>query len=402
MRYSLVVIFSLTNLFVAFSQDSLKVIKSDSVPQTDLPELLFKKRIERKAAEKPDTTEDKVYWSVLPAMGSTPATGFAGIILVNAAFYTGDKSTTYMSSVTANLTLTAKSQIILPIRTNIWLKDNKWNFVGDWRFMKYPQATYGIGGNTPWEQEELIKYSYFKIQEYGYRNVYSKFFLGLGIHYDQFLKVRTSDYEQPGLGPFESYPYGTGNRSSAFGYSFAALWDDRKNVINPQQGGYAQISYRMNPSYLGNTYEYNILLIDLRKYFYIPAKKHKNILGFWAYYWGVTNGDTPYLLLPSNGWDSFASNARGFTQGRYRSRQMFTMEAEYRFRISKNGLLGGVLFTNASTFAEPNGEFKYVNPAVGTGLRIKLNKNSQTNITLDFAIGVKNNRGFYADVGEIF
>lgn len=106
--------------------------------------------------------------------------------------------------------------------------------------------------------------------------------------------------------------------------------------------------------------------------------------------------------MPSNGWDSFAANARGYTQGRYRSRQMFTLEAEYRFRITRDGLIGAVLFTNASTYAEPNGEFKYVNPAVGTGLRIKLNKNSQTNITLDFSIGIKNNKGFYADVGEVF
>lgn len=270
------VIFLLVSLTtVAIAQDSVRTGKTDSVYQTDLPELLFKKRLEKKAAEKPDTTEDKVYWSLLPAMGSTPATGFAGVILLNAAFYTGDKTTTNMSSVTVNLTVTAKSQIILPLRTNIWLKDNKWNFVGDWRFMKYPQATYGLGGNTPWDQEELVKYSYFKVHEYFYRNVYSKFYLGLGIHYDQFVNVRTSDYEQSGLGPFESYPYGTGKSSSALGYSFAALWDDRKNVINPLQGGYAHVSYRHNPGYLGNTYTYDILLIDVRKYFYVPAKRCK-------------------------------------------------------------------------------------------------------------------------------
>lgn len=143
-------------------------------------------------------------------------------------------------------------------------------------------------------------------------------------------------------------------------------------------------------------------MIDLRKYFYIYAKKHKNILGFWAYYWAVTNGETPYLLLPSNGWDSYAANARGYTQGRYRSEQMITLEAEYRFRISRNGLFGGVFFTNASSYKETNAGFEYINPAVGTGLRIKLNKNSQTNITLDFSLGIKNNKGFYADVGEVF
>ncbi|MCU0416435.1 MAG: hypothetical protein MUE33_04525 [Cytophagaceae bacterium] len=388
------------------ADDSIRVKQttplSDSIAQVDLPQLVFKKYLEKRKIDSVENANKKIYWSVLPAVGSTPATGFAGLVLINAAFYTGDKSTTTLSSITTNFTLTAKSQIILPIRMNIWLKDNKWNLVGDWRFMKYPQATYGLGGRTPWSNEELISYSYFKVHQFVLRKVYAKFYSGIGINYDYFFNVKQSGYKGMGPSPYDLYPYGTGSSSSTQGFSMALLWDDRKNTINPIQGGYAMVGYRINPDWLGNQNPYHVMLLDVRKYFYVPARKHKNILAFWGYYWAVTQGDPPYMLLPSNGWDTYAANARGFIQGRYRSKQMITIEAEYRYRITRNGLVGGVVFTNASSFAEVDGRFKYVNPAVGAGLRIKLNKHSQTNIILDFAFGINNNSGFYADVGELF
>jgi hypothetical protein len=82
---------------------------------------------------------------------------------------------------------------------------------------------------------------------------------------------------------------------------------------------------------------------------------------------------------------------------------MLYSEVEYRYRITKNGLLGGVLFVNAATYSEPgDGKYKYVYPAIGTGLRVQLNKDSNTNLLIDFAFGLKHSNGFYLDVGEIF
>jgi len=77
-------------------------------------------------------------------------------------------------------------------------------------------------------------------------------------------------------------------------------------------------------------------------------------------------------------------------------------ETEFRFDISNNGLFGGVVFANAQSFTElSTNQFAYILPAIGTGLRIKFNKKSGTNIDLDVAAG-KNSFNWYINLGEYF
>ena len=46
--------------------------------------------------------------------------------------------------------------------------------------------------------------------------------------------------------------------------------------------------------------------------------------------------------------------------------------------------------------------FGRVDPAGGVGLRIKLNKRSTTNITVDYAWGREGSNGLYLGTGEAF
>ena len=82
---------------------------------------------------------------------------------------------------------------------------------------------------------------------------------------------------------------------------------------------------------------------------------------------------------------------------------MLYLEAEYRFRILKNGLLGGVVFTNAQSVTDwPSNKFTTIYPAVGAGIRIKVNKHSATNIALDYAFGIGGSNGIFVNLGEVF
>jgi hypothetical protein len=82
---------------------------------------------------------------------------------------------------------------------------------------------------------------------------------------------------------------------------------------------------------------------------------------------------------------------------------MLYLESEYRFRITNNGLLGGVVFVNAQSLSEwDTNKFQYVQPAGGFGLRVKLNKQSKTNIDIDYGFGKGNSHGLFINVGEIF
>src|ERR1700743_306571 len=141
----------------------------------------------------------------------------------------------------------------------------------------------------------------------------------------------TTDFERYGLSPKEV----------ASGISLHFLFDSRRNPINPEKGNYASITYRPNFTFLGSDQNWQSLIVDLRKYINFPSSTH-NVLAIWSYDWfTVGGGKPPYLLLPSTGWDAYSNTARGYIQGRFRSKDMLYFESEYRFGITSNGLFGG-------------------------------------------------------------
>ena len=97
------------------------------------------------------------------------------------------------------------------------------------------------------------------------------------------------------------------------------------------------------------------------------------------------------MILPATAYDQTGRSARGYTQGRFRGNNMVYGEVEYRFPLSKcGGLLGGVLFANATTANNPFLEldlFGSIKPSAGFGLRVKLDKYSRTNLAIDLAFG---------------
>lgn len=82
---------------------------------------------------------------------------------------------------------------------------------------------------------------------------------------------------------------------------------------------------------------------------------------------------------------------------------MVYLKAELRFGITKDGLLGGVIFTNAQSSSELNSnKLEVISPAAGIGLRIKFNKFSNTNVCVDYGVGKGGSRRFFGNLGEIF
>ena len=96
---------------------------------------------------------------------------------------------------------------------------------------------------------------------------------------------------------------------------------------------------------------------------------------------------------------------RGYTQGRFRGPDLVYGEGEYRFPISAcGGVLGGVLFVNATSTNNPDGGvklFDYVAPGYGAGLRLMVDKYSRTNLQVDFGFG-KHSGGVYLGAAETF
>ena len=368
---------------------------------------VLKKAFNIKSAAKPPA-DKKFYFSLFPAAGYTLQTKLAAIIAGNVAFYSDHNDSGMhthandkLSTITSSLSVTQNSQVVVPLQSNIWIKGDKYNLTGDWRISKYPQDTYGLGGKNSLDSADLIDYSYLRVYQTLLRRFANNFYAGIGYNLDYHWGISENGYDDGRESDFQKYKSAAKTVSS--GVSLDLLYDGRANPINPSGGAYINVVLRNNYKFLGSDDNWQSLLIDARKYFSFPGHSN-NVLAFWTYDWLVLNGTPPYLDLPSTAWDTYTNTGRGYIQGRYRSRQMLYLESEYRFGLTANGLLGGVVFANAQSFSEwpGNYHFEYIQPAAGLGLRVKLNKVSKTNIDIDYGFSTGNSHGLFINIAEVF
>ena len=383
-----------SNAISANNQVRDTAIKRDLI---DIAKSLFK----IKPKPRIDTGEKRIYFSALPIGANVPGGGRALITSTSAGFYLGNRKTTNISNVTFTPYSNFKSRFGLPLRSNIWLKDNSWNILGDTRFLVYPQYTWGLGSGNG-DDKILIDYKYVRFYQSALKRIKPYMYVGLGYNLDYFINAKTSGAD---LEKFSGYAYGTtaGKNEFSSGVSLNLLYDTRNNSINPLPGCYLNIILRNNPVYLGSKTNWQSLYVDARKYIPLNNKAHQqNVLALWTYAWTGLSSAIPYLNLPSIGWDPYNRSGRGIEQNRYRGKGLIYFESEYRRDITNNGLLGFVVFANATSVTEPEkNRFRNIHPAVGSGLRLKFNKSSNTNIAVDYALS-KGYSGFMINLGEAF
>lgn len=284
--------------------------------------------------------------------------------------------------------------------TFIYTKDNKYNFIGDYRYMIYPQYTYGLGENTSEDPQSTVDYQQIRFYQFINRKIKGDFRLGLGFQCDSYQDIsETSEITEPT--DFNVYMEGDYSNELSSGIALQALYDSRKNTLNPTQGYYIEADYRINSTIFGSDKNWNSFYFDARNYFSLSDKSHK-VFASRLFYWSVFNGKPHYLDLPSIGWDRYGKTGRGFTRNRYRSNALLYFETEYRTDITKNGFLGAVFFANISSVSDLNTyQFNNWNPAIGTGLRVKWNKFNGCNLALDFGVS-KEDFSFRLSLSENF
>jgi outer membrane protein assembly factor BamA len=205
-------------------------------------------------------------------------------------------------------------------------------------------------------------------------------------------------YEQQTKSDFQLY--GSEPTSVSSGPVFNFRIDTRDNPVNAYRGIYTNIILTPRFKFLGSNTDWTSLILDFRTYITFP-RRSPNILAFWSYNWFTLSGKPPYLMLPTTGWDF--STGRGYIQGRFRSNNMLDAETEYRIQLTRNGLLGMVIFTNFQSFSNINTwQFPSIATGGGLGLRLKINKYSRTNIDIDYGWGRQGSRGFFVNLGEVF
>ncbi|MCU0377114.1 MAG: outer membrane protein assembly factor [Bacteroidales bacterium] len=365
----------------------------------------------------------KLYLPVLPIIGYAPANGFmlgagvAGSILLDSARHT------HISSALANLILTSKHQINLNVRHNIYLSHDTWIFQGDWRLLFFNQPTYGLGindfpaamslnglGIEDTDGAQPMTFNYLRMYETFFRRINKRFYAGIGWAVDYHFKLKDELLDLSAIPPFYTshYLYNTArdfstDHYSAIGLTGKILYDSRDNAINPYRGTYLDIGLRVNEKIFGSSKNSSRLLMEFRNYQLVG--RGVNHFAFWLMGSIQLSGTDPYLALPSIGWDTYNRSGRGYLQGRFRGENVVYAESEFRFRIKSNGLLGGVIFINTIT-----ADNKFIDQKLfdrfafgyGAGLRIKMNKETRTNICVDLGLGQNNSSGIYFGIQEAF
>lgn len=387
----------------SFSQrDSLQIIpkKKDSIiAEKDLKDVFSRKKNSAKndsLSEKPK--KQKYFLTVLPAAGYTLQTGFAGLISANIGYYTDKGPDAKISTISTSITYSQYNQIIFPLFADIWSKGGGYNFISDNRYISYPSDIFGLGGATDPNQDHTIDFNQIKIHQTILKRITNDLYAGVGFYYDHFWNIKVIDPQTRQINVFIQKEIG--KTETASGPAFKLLYDSRTNQINPEKGHFLNVVLRQNFQELGSDIEWASLLIDAREYINFP-KGSKNTLALWSFNWLTPAGDPNYLLLPSTGWDDQYNTGRGYVQSRFRGKQMTYFETEYRYGISKNGLLGGVVFFNVENFSGNLKPYNSLLPGYGAGLRVKLNKKSGTNLCLDYGFG-NGSSGFYVNLGEVF
>lgn len=340
----------------------------------------------------------KLTFSLLPVpVGNNSGEGLVVSFLTT--FNLGDSEKTKMSQITFSPYFSFSKQFVFPIQSYIYTSDNKWNLIGDYRYMIYPQDTYGLGEDNSKKEMSTLDYQQWRFYQFITRQIVGNYRLGVGFLFDNYKNISEESYID---GETDYYKYMNGDYSdeTSFGFAIQGLYDSRENIINPEQGLYVEADLRLNTSGVEGD-KWQSIYFDARKYHSFSKTKHR-VWASRAFFWSTFGGKPHYLDLPSIGWDREGKTGRGFTKNRYRSNALIYFETEYRTDISRNGFFGAVFFTNVSSVSKLDTyEFKKWNPAVGTGIRIKWNKRNGSNLALDYGIS-KNDWSLRLGLSENF
>lgn len=380
--------------------------------------------------------EKKLMWFAVPIIGSNPTLGFFYGLGGTGSIYLGDPKTTNISNASVNLQYTTNNQFISSIKGTVMTPNNSWEMLVDLRYSIFSENTYGLGSDydqpiqDDWhigtietsgiEGAQPLESNQVRVHLTALKAIAEKIFIGGGYHLDYHYgiddlsldlnapqPVVTSHYAYSILYGFDPEEY------LSSGVSVDFMIDDRDHTVNAYEGDFIHISYRLNPEFLGSERGYHMIYSEGRVFKPLSKTNPRHLLALWGIGQFTVSGDAPYLHLPSSGNDMRNRIGRGYVAGRFRGNSWITAEAEYRYPITKNGLLSGVAFANATTtsrdeitigteYLEKLRLFQAIRPAGGFGLRLLLERAGRLNLGADFAFGQNGSKGFYFVVGETF
>ncbi|WP_082795595.1 BamA/TamA family outer membrane protein [Flammeovirga sp. SJP92] len=301
----------------------------------------------------------------------------------------------------SNLTLygyyTLEDQIRIRITNNIFTNNENWLLEGAWEYAIFPEMYYGIGGDTPKSNEQVINYTKLDFRQQLLKKVSNQMFLGIQYRYVDYWNIDISERADGMETDTSEIPGFDGGKVSGIGLVYK--WDSRDYVIAPTSGHYIEARFETNQSWMGSEYSFNRFFLDARKYMDLTKEKEgKTVLALQCAL-QTTNGDVPFREMSLMGGMYMM---RGIYEGRYRDNNMLTFQAEVRqhlfWRIGMTGFVStSNVYNNQDGF-----DFNLIKVAGGGGFRLAFNKDDKASLRADYGFGPEGNSGLYLTYGEAF
>jgi hypothetical protein len=177
----------------------------------------------------------KILMSTGPILEYTVSTGFTVGISSSASFLTSHNDSTNYSVVLGAVKFTQKHQFLIPVQSNIWTAGNKYNLLGDWHYINFPQDTYGFGGHTTMADGYIVDYKSIRFYENVLRKIKKNLYAGLGYQLDYHWGIQQIN---PPVQNTDYNIYGFSTTSLSSGLALDILFDSRKNSVNPDGGAF--------------------------------------------------------------------------------------------------------------------------------------------------------------------
>lgn len=221
------------------------------------------------------------------------------------------------------------------------------------------------------------------------RNVGRNFFVGPRY---QFRKLSAGIDGPVPPGGFEVPQIDLKSNSAALGFHLQK--DRRDSTFYPTKGNLFDFTADFFDQIWGSRREYQTYKIGYNGF---RAIANKQVFAYRAMACSA-HGSVPFYDLCLYG---FNSDLRGYTTGEFQNRRMFATQAEYRIELPRR--LGLVAFGGVGGVGKRWNEFRsdQLLPAVGAGLRFKLDKKNHINYRVDFAFG-REGRTISIGLGEAF
>lgn len=338
-----------------------------------------------------DTTR-RVRFLAAPVVFSSPELGWGFGASASGIFKTsfwGD-SLTRTSVINTTAFYTTRRQNVQLIDALIFFPKEKYILVLQSIHSFFPDKFWGVGPQTLDQNVEKFSFEHAYLRTHLRKRFFKHVFAGVGIELRKMLRV---NYETAGLFDTDIF-YGKQNYLVA-APGLILTYDSRNNANWPTRGVYLGFQTFAFSKYTGSDYAFRRLQCDLRLF---RQLKKGHVLA--AQVFGShAVGQVPFRDMVMLGGQN---NLRGFYQGRYRDKSMYSVIAEYRF-LFENGfgfcVFGGMgsVYGNTQQLLARN-----IKSSFGGGLRYSFFRREKLNLRLDYGFSNNYNKGFYFTVGECF